>query len=210
MRIAHIVLRLGLGILVVVPAGATFAQSQSSPDPLAAAAKRAQSDKKDQAKPARVWDNDTIPKAGTAISVVGQNEAPANDGTAPGVTVAAVDAGTGTADAKATPAGSTQQQAPAPADTANIQSQLNNAKENLASLKVDLDLMQRTLVLDSQMYYSKPDYSTDRAGARKLTDEQAKIADKQQAIEESEKQIADLEAQLKDSPQNSNPPASRN
>lgn len=209
MKIAHIVLGLGIAMMTL-PAGAAFAQSQSSPDPLATASKRAQNDKKDQAKPARVWDNDTIPKAGTAISVVGQNEAPANDGTAPGVTVAAVDAGTVPADAKATPSGTTPQQTPAPADTANIQSQLNTAKENLASLKVDLDLMQRTLVLDSQMYYSKPDYSTDRAGARKLTDEQAKIADKQQAVEEAEKQIADLEAQLKDSPQNSTSPASRN
>lgn len=209
MKIAHIVLGLGMA-MVTLPAGAAFAQSQSSPDPLAAAAKRAQSDKRDQSKPVRVWDNDTIPKAGTAISVVGQNDAPANDGTVAGVTVAAVDAGTGSGDAKAMPAGTAHQQASAPVDTANIQSQLNNAKENLASLKVDLDLMQRTLVLDSQMYYSKPDYSTDRAGARKLTDEQAKIADKQQAIEEAEKQIADLEAQLKDSPQNSPPPASRN
>ena len=60
---------------------------------------------------------------------------------------------------------------------AKIQAQINDAKESIASMKTDLDLMQRTEVLDSQMYYSKPDYSNDRAGARKLTDEQAKIAE---------------------------------
>jgi len=68
--------------------------------------------------------------------------------------------------------------------------------------------MQRTEVLDSQMYYSKPDYSDDRAGARKLTDEQAKIAEKQQAIDEAEKKLAELETLLKASPQN-NPPVNR-
>jgi hypothetical protein len=69
--------------------------------------------------------------------------------------------------------------------------------------------LQRTLSLDSQMYYSKPDYSSDRGGAEKLTDEQAKIAEKQQAIEEAEKKLAELEALLKDSPQNNPPPANR-
>jgi hypothetical protein len=203
---------LGLGILLVLPAGAVFAQSaappsagQSTSDPLAAAAKRAQDGKKDPSKTARVWDNDNIPKAGHEISVVGSNEAVA-DGTNPAVTadantVASPDATAGGAN----PAGP----APNQADLdAKIQAQINGAKENIASMKTDLDLMQRTLVLDSQMYYSKPDYSNDRAGVRKLTDEQAKIADKQQAIDEAEKKLAELETLLKASPQNI-PPINR-
>jgi hypothetical protein len=206
MRFAKFVHGLGMGGLLLLPAGVVCAQSaapqtpaQSSSDPLAAAAKHTQDDKKDQSKPARVWDNDTIPKAGHEISVIGQTDSAPNDGTNPDATPG-VAAGTGTAPA---PAPSAQDQAALDAKT---QSQLSNAKENLASLKTDLDLMQRTLVLDSQMYYSKPDYSTDRDGARKLTDEQAKIADKQQAIEDAEKKIAELEAQLKDSPANAPPP----
>ena len=210
MKSAKFAHALGLGILLVLPAGALSAQSsgQSTSDPLAAAAKRAQDSKKDQSKSARVWDNDTIPKAGHEISVVGSNDAVA-DGANPAVTP------DGTAVASPDGAAGVNPAAPAPGPAPNqadldakIQAQINDAKENIASMKTDLDLMQRTEVLDSQMYYSKPDYSDDRAGARKLTDEQAKIAEKQQAIDEAEKKLAELETLLKASPQN-NPPVTR-
>jgi len=210
MKSAKIAHALGLGILLVLPAGALSAQSsgQSTSDPLAAAAKRAQDTKKDQSKSARVWDNDTIPKAGHEISVVGSNDAVAdgaNPAVAPdGTVVASPDGAAG-----ANPAAPAPGPAPNQADLdAKIQAQINDAKESIASMKTDLDLMQRTEVLDSQMYYSKPDYSDDRAGARKLTDEQAKIAEKQQAIDEAEKKLAELETLLKASPQN-NPPVTR-
>jgi hypothetical protein len=201
---------LGLGILLVLSAGAASAQSaappsagQSASDPLAAAAKRVQDSKKDPSKTARVWDNDNIPKAGHEISVVGSNEAVA-DGTNPAVVAdanagAPPDGGAGGANPAAPPPGPAPNQAEL---DAKIQAQIAGAKENIASMKTDLDLMQRTLVLDSQMYYSKPDYSNDRAGARKLTDEQAKIADKQQAIDEAEKKLAELQTLLNASPQN--------
>jgi hypothetical protein len=209
MKSAKFAHALGLGILLVLPAGALSAQSsgQSTSDPLAAAAKRAQDSKKDQSKSARVWDNDTIPKAGHEISVVGSNDAiadGANPAVAPdGTVVASPDGAAG-----ANPAAPAPGPAPNQADLdAKVQAQINDAKENIASMKTDLDLMQRTEVLDSQMYYSKPDYSNDRAGARKLTDEQAKIAEKQQAIDEAEKKLAELETLLKASPQN-NPPVS--
>jgi hypothetical protein len=209
MKSAKFAHALGLGILLVLPAGALSAQSsgQSTSDPLAAAAKRAQDSKRDQSKSARVWDNDTIPKAGHEISVVGSNDAiadGANPAVAPdGTVVASPDGAAG-----ANPAAPAPGPAPNQADLdAKIQAQINDAKENIASMKTDLDLMQRTEVLDSQMYYSKPDYSNDRAGARKLTDEQAKIAEKQQAIDEAEKKLAELETLLKASPQN-NPPIS--
>jgi hypothetical protein len=210
MRFVKFAGALGVGAVLLLPVGVVCAQSsapqpaaQSSSDPLAAAAKRAQDDKKDQPKPAHVWDNDTIPKAGHEISVVGQSSSTTPDGTSPDATPGTAAASAAAPVPAPAPAASAQDQA---TRDAKIQSQLTNAKENLASLKTDLDLMQRTLVLDSQMYYSKPDYSTDRDGARKLTDEQAKIADKQQAIEDAEKKIADLEAQLKDSPANAPPP----
>lgn len=197
MRIAH----LGLGILLVIPVGVAHAQSatgQTNTDPLAAAAKRARDDKKEASKPAHVWDNDTIPKSGQTISVVGQSDA-AGDGTAAtdGTSNATVVAGAGAATAQGAPTGA----ANAGSESAYVQSRIANAKEKLASLRTDLDLMQRTLALDSQMYYSKPDYSNDRAGAQKLADEQAQIASKQQTIDEQEKEIAALQALGKDAPQ---------
>ena len=210
MKSAKFAHALGLGILLVLPAGALSAQSsgQSTSDPLAAAAKRAQDTKKDQSKSARVWDNDTIPKAGHEISVVGSNDAVA-DGANPAVTPDGTAVASPDGAAGANPAAPAPGPAPNQADLdAKIQAQINDAKESIASMKTDLDLMQRTEVLDSQMYYSKPDYSDDRAGARKLTDEQAKIAEKQQAIDEAEKKLAELETLLKASPQN-NPPVTR-
>jgi hypothetical protein len=195
MRIAH----LGLGILLVIPVGFVHAQStggQADTDPLAAAAKRSRDDKKDTSKPAHVWDNDTIPKAGQTISIVGQS----NDASGDGTTVAAATDGTANATG-VTGSGAAPAQggaANAGSESAYLQSRIANAKEKLASLRTDLDLMQRTLVLDSQMYYGKPDYSNDRAGAQKLADEQAQIASKQQTIDEQEKEIASLQALTRD------------
>jgi hypothetical protein len=211
MRITRSVL--GLGILLALPAGAIFAQAatpaaqaqapgaQSSSDALGAAAKLARDDKKDQTKPARVWDNDNIPKAGHEISVIGQKNDAANDGSTDAAAGAAVPNTNG-----AVVAGATGTPDSAAKNGEHVHAQIDGAKEKLASLRTDLDLMQRTLVLDSQMYYGKPDYSNDTEGARKLQDEQAQIAEKQQAIEEVEKQIAELESQLKDSPESENPP----
>jgi hypothetical protein len=212
MRIAQLVL--WLGISLVFPARVTLAQSaasssqatqaqaQSNPDALASASKLARDDKKDQSKPARVWDNDNIPKAGHEISVIGQKADATNDGSP--------DANAAAAPAAGAPAVATGTVTPenAAKNGEHVHAQIDSAKEKLASLRTDLDLMQRTLVLDSQMYYGKPDYSTDTEGARKLQDEQAQIAEKQQGIDDVEKQIAELESQLKDSPQNDNPPAS--
>lgn len=207
MRITQLVLGCSLGIILLLPAGPAFAQSAAAPAPaaqspsssdaLAAAAKRAREDKPDQTKTARVWDNDNIPKAGHEISVIGQKDEPAADGT--------VDAAAGApANAPAAASGAPEN---AGKGGGHLHAQIDAAKEKLASLRTDLELMQRTLVLDSQMYYGKPDYSSDAEGARKLQDEQAQIAAKQQSIEDVEKQIADLESQLKDSPESENPPA---
>ncbi|HEY0703542.1 MAG TPA: hypothetical protein VGD60_12315 [Candidatus Acidoferrales bacterium] len=198
MRIAH----LGLGILLVIPAGVLHAQSaegQANADPLAAAAKRARESKQDASKPARVWDNDTIPKSGQTISVVGQSGDAAADGTATATDGANPVAAAGAAGNAVTAPGAAHSENTG----ADVQGRLSSAKEKLASLRTDLDLMQRTLVLDSQMYYGKPDYSNDRAGAQKLADEQAAIASKQQAIDEQEKEIAALESLPKGAPQDS-------
>jgi hypothetical protein len=212
MRIAQLAVGRALGILLLLPAGLTFAQSAPAPPPaaqaepgsdaLAAAAKRARGDRKDQAKEARVWDNDNIPKAGHEISVIGQKDATANEGT--------TDAAAGAASANPGPAvaaGAGDSPESAGKQGEHLHAQIDAAKERIASLRTDLELMQRTLVLDSQMYYGKTDYSSDTEGARKLQDEQAQIAEKQQAIDDTEKQMADLESQLKDSPESDNPPA---
>jgi hypothetical protein len=192
MKIAH----WGLGILLVMPMGIAVGQAQppqdaqapppAPADPLAAAAKQAREAKKDQTKPARVWDDDNVPKSNAAISVVGQT--PDDNGgaaAAPGDAAAAPAAASGAGGAAAG-AGS----------RATLERSIGNAKDKLATIKVDLDLLQRTYTLDSQMYYIKPDYASNADGAAKLKDEQDQIAAKQQEMDDEQKKIDDLNAEL--------------
>jgi hypothetical protein len=192
--------RLSLGILLILPVGFAAGQSQTPPPPpqqqdgqssstsLAEAAKRAREAKKDEQKPAHVWDNDTVPKAGAQISVVG--EAPSG---------ADADNSAASAAADSSANGASTAKGPAKSGSGNqsvLKSQLADAKEKLSTLKTDLDLQERTYTLDSQMYYGKPDYSSDKEGAAKLKDEQDQIAAKQQEMDDQQRKIDELEAEL--------------
>jgi type I restriction-modification system DNA methylase subunit len=192
--------RLSLGILLILPVGFAAGQSQTPPAPpqqqdaqsssasLAEAAKRAREAKKDEQKPAHVWDNDTVPKAGAQISVVG--EAPAGADTDNSAAGAAADNSANGATAAKSPSKAGGE------DKTALKSQLADAKERLSTLKTDLDLLERTYTLDSQMYYGKPDYSSDKEGAAKLKDEQDQIAAKQQEMDDQQRKIDELEAEL--------------
>jgi|SRR5579862_9817012 len=152
--------------------------SDQQQDSLAAAARRAREAKKEQAKPAKVWDNESLASEPGAISIVGQ---PASS------------------DDKSAPADGAKPTAERPAATkkiAAIEASLNEAKANLQTLKVDLDLLQRKYSLDQQTYYGKPEYSSDKAGAAALADEKNQIDAKQQDVTAAEKKVADLQAQL--------------
>lgn len=192
--------RLSFGVLLILPVGFAAGQSQTPPPPpqqqdaqssspsLAEAAKRAREAKKDEQKPAHVWDNDTVPKAGAQISVVG--EAPADAGTDNSAAGAAADSSANAATAAKSPSKASGE------DKTALKSQLADAKEKLSTLKTDLDLLERTNTLDSQMYYGKPDYSSDKEGAAKLKDEQDQIVAKQQEMDDQQKKIDELEGEL--------------
>jgi hypothetical protein len=214
MKIAH----WGLGILLVMPMGIAAGQAQppaqdaqtpapapAASDSLAAAAKAAREAKKDQPKPARVWNDDTIPKSNDAISVVGKTPADdsANAAAATGDAANAAPAADGSAGAGGGAA--------VVADVRGaLQTSIQNAKEKLATIKVDLDILQRTYTLDSQMYYIKPDYASDTEGAAKLQDEQDRIAAKQREMDEEQKLIDDMEADLAKIPAAAAPTANDN
>lgn len=158
------------------------AQSNTSPSqesPLAAAARRAREERKQQtpAKAPRVWDNDNIPTTPANLNVVGPSPEAADN----------------SADAQSAAQGA----APAaPVDKDAIGKDLAAAKDHLQSLQTDLDLLQRTYTLDQQSYYGKPDYSSDPDGAAKLKGEQTSIDAKQQEIEDAQKKIGDLQSQF--------------
>jgi hypothetical protein len=156
-----------------------------------------------------VWNDDTIPKSNGAISVVGQTPADdsANAAAATGDAANAATSATGSAGAGGgAAAGAGNQRA--------LETSIQNAKDKLATTKVDLDLLQRTYTLDSQMYYIKPDYASDANGAAKLKDEQDQIAAKQQEMDEEQKKIDDMEAELSKLPAaatpSATPPANNN
>lgn len=171
-------------LLLALPGPGTARQSQAGTpaasdqqDPLAAAARRAREAKKDQAKPAKVWDNESLASVSGAISVVGQPAAAASS-PAP-------------AAGGKSPAGN-----PPAADKSAIEADLSAAKADVESLKVDLDLLQRKYALDQQTYLGTPEYSSDTAGAAALANEKSQIDSKQQQITDAEKKVADLQAQL--------------
>jgi hypothetical protein len=210
MKIAH----WSIGILLVMPMGiaagqaqppAQDAQAPAPTDSLAAAAKQAREAKKDQPKSARVWNDDTIPKSNAAISVVGQtpddNAGAAAAGDAAAAAPAAAANGSAGAGGGAAAGGG---------DRKALEGSIANAKEKLATIKVDLDLLQRTYTLDSQMYYIKPDYASDTDGAAKLKDEQDQIAAKQQEMDDEQKKIDDLNAELSKLPAAAAPAGSDN
>ena len=178
----------GLFVLSLIPVTAALAQPASAQqeDPLAAAARQAREEKKQQAKPGKVWDNDNIPKNAGALSVVGQS---AQENAAPGDTSA-------NSGNKAAADGSGKLALTPAEQKAVVEQDLNAAKEELQNLQSDFDILQRKHTLDQQMYLSKPDYSSDKAGAAALQDEQDQIDAKQQEMIAAQQKVADLQAKL--------------
>ena len=178
------IVRWGLAILLVLPAGIAAAQQDQQPQTLAEAARLAREQKKDQPKATHYWDNDTVPKTPNEVSVVGQ----ASAATATGEEK---DANSPAAGAPASDAGA----AKGSSDSA-AQSELNDAKERLKNLTADLDLVTRQNDLDRRTYYGKPDYSSDTDGADKLKREETEIEAKKQEVAEAQKKVDELQAKL--------------
>jgi hypothetical protein len=196
-------LRWSLGLLLLLPLSAVATQAQQDVPPAAPtqspaeAATAAKADAAGKAKKAHVWDNDTIPKAGDEISVVGQP--------IPDQSSASNNSGSD-ANANGTPAATDdknkekKEEAAIDASKGEKDERVAAAREKLNSLKRDLDLQSRKLDLDSQTYYGKPDYKTDPEGAEQLQTEKDAIASKQAEVDAAQKELDDLLAQLGGAP----------
>lgn len=197
----------GLTALLALPAGIAVAQSQQDqapaqqsqqaqqaqppqqkPDALAEAARHARDQKKDQAKAAKVWDNDTISSASGTVNVVGQAAAPADNTAAPATADQGAAAPAGQANAAGAPA--------KPQDNAAINADLTAAKEKLQSVQKDLDLLQRKFTLDQQTFLSNPNHDSDPEGVASLKNQQGQISSKQQEVADAQKAVDDLQAKL--------------
>ncbi len=160
------------------------AEAAAAPvDPLAAAARKAREQKKDQPKPAHVFDNDNVPKAG-GISAVGSEPA-----------AESAEGGGATADAGA---GDAKGAAPSANDEKSWRDRFEKLRHKLDEDQADLDIMQRELgVLDVQ-YYNDPVKAMQQGYTRSDIDEKtAKIDAKKKQIEADGQAISDAEEELR-------------
>jgi len=100
--------------------------------------------------------------------------------------------------------------APAPVDVEKAEEQaaeIAEAKEMLAQVGTELDLLKRQLVLDSESYYSQPDYAHDVAGKAKLDEQQRLIGEKQASLEELKERLEKLMQEAGVSPEAEQTPA---
>jgi type I restriction-modification system DNA methylase subunit len=209
----------GVVLLLAWPAGMAADQQQSAPqttaqtadqkqdqkqeDPLAAAARRAREQKKQQPKAAKVFDNDSIPKTPGSISVVGESSSATQTAAATGEK----------AETPMTEAGAQAPGGEKPSGTdeerkAELEKELADAKEHLKTVATDLDILTRKYALDQQTYYGKSGYSSDREGAAALKVEESDIASKKQEVADAQKKVDDLTAKLKELESESAKPAS--
>ena len=172
----------------------TCAQSQSDSAPsVAEAARRAREKKKENAKPVRTLTNDDLPAAGDAVTgtATPTPAAKGEDAVAP----AANDDGE-----KRPPASANDEKAKLRKEY--NEAALERAKKQLAQLLSELDIMERKAVLDSDSYYSKTDYASDKEGKANLDAEAQQISDKKQAADELKARVAELQAMVGDSTEN--------
>lgn len=161
-------------------------QSKDQQDPLAAAARRAREQQKNQPRATKVWDNDSLPTTATSSAVSDEGAASTDEG--------AADSGAGGeqgADNSAKPSSVKDQKA-------DLQRQLDDAKAHLKSVQTDLDIATRTYQLDQQTLYSNPNHDSDTEGATKLKNEQSDADAKKQEVADAQKQVDDLKAKLQE------------
>jgi len=160
---------------------------------VAAAARKAQAQKKSSAKPVTVFTNDNIDTVKGTVNVVGETPAPPADKT----TTAQDKTKTAPADdkSKAAPAddktGSTK-------DEAYWRKAFAEARKKLADDTHELDILQREYNLKQQQYYSDPNTAMrEQYNRQDLTDTKTKIDEKTAAVAQDKQAISDLEDALR-------------
>ncbi len=174
------------GLFLTGLAGTALAQSQDdSAQSVAEAARRAREKKKAGVKPVKTLTDDDLPPAppaGSAAASAAAKAAKTDDSAAPPA-----------AAATAKPADAASVEKAKLEHAANVAA-LDRAKKSLAQSEGELDVMQRKAKLDSDDYYSKPDFSSDSDGKAKLDAEAQEITTKQEDIETLKARIAELQA----------------
>jgi len=164
-----------------LPAFTHAQNSQSQQDQsVADAARRSRDKKKSSSKSPKVITDDDLDRRNFTPGQEGLNvgSPPKSDSQPPDpAAVAAVEAADDAALKKAT----------------DEDAQIAKLKDQVAQAEKDLDLLRREFTLDSDVYYSKPDFANDKAGKANLDREQQQIAAKQQELEALKTRLAALQ-----------------
>jgi hypothetical protein len=149
---------------------------------VAEAARKAREQKKTAAKPTTVITNDTL-KPATPATV---QQATAVTESVPGTEATATSGATTDATTAAQPA-----KGPSEKEIAEKKAKIEALKQEVADKAKEVDLQQRTLALENESYYSRPDFSKDPDGKAKLDAMQSDLAQKKD-------ELARLKAKLKE------------
>jgi len=177
-------------------ATASFAQSQdNSSQSVAEAARKAKERKKNAPKENHVITEDTLNLRPASADASGTPPAGTVLNTTP---VAPADA----ASSEAGPATDANSTAAKPVETstaaddekmkAEMAAAVARTRELLAQAQSELDILKRQLALDSDSFYSNPDYAHNTNGKAKLNDEKQSISDKQISVEDLKRKLTEL------------------
>ena len=193
--------KLGLASAVLIStfalAAVSFAQAQdNSSQSVAEAARKAKERKKNAPKESHVITEDTLnlrpasadaagtPPAGTVLNTT--PVAPLSDA-APGEVAPATDA-----NSNAGKPAETSTTADDEKKKAEMAAAVARTKELLAQTQSELDILKRQLALDSDSFYSNPDYAHNANGKAKLDDEKQSISDKQISVDDLKRKLTEL------------------
>jgi chromosome segregation ATPase len=185
----------GVYVLLVLPvlglAGIAVAAkhqdaAQQTSDPVADAARKAREQKKNEAKPKKVFTNDDVAPAPTAAAAPAAATTPASkDGDAKDAKPSDAPA----ADAKADKP---------PADEAGWRKRFAEQRAKISQSEQELDVLQRESTKLQTQYYSDPQKALAEQYTRKdITDQDAKIQAKKDEIAKLKQGLSDLEDQLR-------------
>ena len=160
---------------------------------VAAAARKAQAQKKSSAKPVTVFTNDNIDTVKGTVNVVGETPAPPADKT----TTAQDKTKTPPTDDKSK-AASADDKTGSTKDEAYWRKAFAEARKKLADDTHELDILQREYNLKQQQYYSDPNTAMrEQYNRQDLTDTKTKIDEKTAAVAQDKQAISDLEDALR-------------
>jgi hypothetical protein len=190
---------LGLGGIAAISAQQAPASQQS--DPVADAARRAREQKKEAAKPKKVYTNEDFGGAGAAASRSAATPAgtPAAGSVAAVTTTPAGDAGNKDAGAGDSATGSKATGANKN-DEASWRKRFREARGKLVSSEKELDILQREAQKAQVQYYTDPTKAmTEQYSRKDVTEKDTQIAAKKQEVAQLKQNLADMEDELRKS-----------